>query len=145
MIRSCYKGVAFAVALGLLTSAAALAQKASSGPASDATGQANLPQRKYSEGEKVCYHMKCSNSDRTQTVNYEIEADGIVKKNEKGFFEEFAWSGMTVNGNPLALPQTSLDLRQVISLEPNTNVIMPDLSKVHPMMIGRTGGSLEAS
>jgi hypothetical protein len=96
----------------------------------------DLLERKYKEGEKLSYHMTASNRDRVHTLHYEIQADGVVKKDAAGYFEEFAWSGLIVDGKPVELPPTSRDLRQILSLEPNPRLAMPDLSKVHPMMIG---------
>ncbi|HJT53512.1 MAG TPA: hypothetical protein VJ848_06650, partial [Candidatus Angelobacter sp.] len=70
------------------------------------------------------------------TLHYEIQADGLVKKDANGYFEEFAWSGLIVDGKPVTLPAASQALRQKVSLEPNPRLAVPDLSKVHPMMVG---------
>lgn len=96
----------------------------------------NLLERHYTDGKKLSYHMKASNRERERTVLYEIQADGVVTKNAAGFIEEFAWSGLIVNGKPVTLPPESLALRQVVSLAPNPSLGIPDLSKVHPLMIG---------
>jgi hypothetical protein len=95
-----------------------------------------LLERKYKEGEKLHYQMTASNRDRTHTLHYSIQADGLVKKDTAGYYEEFAWSGLMVDGKPIELPPASRDLRQILSLEPNPSLGIPDLSKVHPMMIG---------
>lgn len=135
MIHSNCVRTFLAAAVVLLVCSSVLAQ-APSNPAPAANSSVSPIARQYREGEKLTYHMICSNRDRAQTINYEIQADGVVKKNDKGFFEEYAWSGLTVGGNPFSLPQASLDLRQVVSLAPNAGVAIPDLSKVSPMMIG---------
>jgi hypothetical protein len=96
----------------------------------------NLLERKYKEGEKLSYHMKASNRERERTLLYEIQADGVVTRNANGYIEEFAWSGLIVEGKPVPLPPASQSLRQVLSLTPNPSLGIPDLSKVHPMMIG---------
>jgi hypothetical protein len=101
-----------------------------------APGNDGLLTRHYKEGEKLSYHMAASNRNRERTLLYEIQGEGVVKKDASGFFEEFAWSNLVVNGNPVTLPQSSQDLRQVLSLVPNPKLGIPDLSKVHPMMIG---------
>ena len=80
--------------------------------------------------------MTTSNRNRTRTLHYEIQADGVVTKDANGFIEEFAWSGMVVEGKPFALPPSGLALRQMLALTPNPKLAIPDLSKVHPMMIG---------
>src|SRR5258708_15204465 len=101
-----------------------------------AAPQQDLLTRHYREGEKLSYHMKASNRNRERTLLYEIQADGVVKQNAAGFFEEYAWSGLIINGKPVVLPAGSQSFRQILSLDPNPNVGMPDLSKVHTMMIG---------
>lgn len=80
--------------------------------------------------------MVTSNRDRDHTLHYEIQANGVVTKDASGFVEEFAWSNMVVDGQPFALPASSLALRQMLALTPNPKLGMPDLSKVHPLMIG---------
>jgi hypothetical protein len=98
--------------------------------------QQDLLARHYQEGEKLSYHMKASNRNREKTLLYEIQADGVVKQNAAGFYEEYAWSGLIVNGKPMVLPAGSQSFRQVLSLAPNPSMGLPDLGKVHPMMIG---------
>ena len=95
-----------------------------------------LPARRYREGETVSYHMRATNRDRVSTLEYEIQADGVVKKTTDGYVEEFAWSGLNVGGTAIALPPESVAFRQILSLLPSRRVGIPDLSKVHPMMIG---------
>jgi hypothetical protein len=93
----------------------------------------NLLARHYQVGEKLSYHMKGIN----QNWQYEIQADGVVKKDAAGtFFEEYAWSNMISAGQPFALPATSTDFRQMLSLGPEHPPAIPDFSKVHPMLIG---------
>ena len=96
----------------------------------------SLLARHYQEGEKLSYHMTASNRERDRTLLYEIQAEAIVKRDENGYIEEFAWSNLVVNGKPVMLPPPSLALRQMLSLMPNPKLAIPDLSKVHPMMIG---------
>src|SRR5207237_8430414 len=55
---------------------------------------ASLLLRRYTEGEKLIYHMKGSNDG----WNYEVQANGIVKKDEKGHLvEEYGWSDFKSN------------------------------------------------
>jgi hypothetical protein len=107
-----------------------------SAPPPTPPAQQDLLARHYREGEKLSYHMKASNRNRENTLLYEIQADSVVKQTAAGFFEEYAWSGLVVNGKPVVLPAASQSLRQVLSLAPNPNMGIPDLSKVHPMLIG---------
>ena len=101
-------------------------------------GQAASPQsaplhREYREGEKLVYHMKGIN----ESWHYEIEADGLVKKDAAGkFYEEYQWTKMESGGQPLQLPAAAGDFRQRLTLDPGQNPSMPDLSKVDPRMIG---------
>lgn len=105
------------------------------GPAADqsAAPSSNLLARRYQEGEKLTYRMKGTN----QQWQYEIQADGVVKKDAAGsFFEEYAWSNLVSNHQPVALPASSSEFRQILSLAPDRVPSIPDLSKVHPMLIG---------
>jgi hypothetical protein len=99
---------------------------------------ADLLARHYREGETLSYLMKTSNRGRTSTLNYTIAADVAVKKDAEGrFFEEVAWHDMVVDGGPFALPASSQAFRQRLTREANPKYAqIPDLSKVHPMLIG---------
>ena len=93
----------------------------------------NLLTRRYQEGEKLVYRMKGTN----EQWQYEIQADGVVKKDAAGsFFEEYAWSNLISSRQPVALPAASSEFRQILSLAPDRVPSIPDLSKVHPMLIG---------
>jgi hypothetical protein len=132
---TCRKRVIQAAMLGILAPAIA-AFPQSAPPASDPSSQHSLLERQYKEGEKLSYHMVTSNRDRARTLHYEIQADGVVRQDANGYIEEFAWSGMVVEGKPFALPASNQMFRQVLALTPNPKLGIPDLSKVHPMMIG---------
>jgi hypothetical protein len=102
------------------------------------TPAADLLARHYRDGETLSYLMKTSNRGRTNTLTYTIAADVVVKKDAEGrFFEEIAWHDMAVDGAPFALPASSQAFRQRLTLEANPKYAqVPDLSKVHPMLIG---------
>jgi hypothetical protein len=88
--------------------------------------------RHYTEGEKLTYHMKASNDG----WNYEIQANGVVKKNAAGHFvEEYAWSDFKSDA-PMTLSPASLNFRQTLSLDPTTPPSIPNLSVVQPFLIG---------
>ncbi len=105
------------------------------GQSSGAGTGADLLARRYREGEKLTYHMKASNRGQQATNTYEIQADGVVKKDSAGrFMEEFAWSKMVINGKPLTPSQAAIDFRQVLSLEPGYPMIVPNLAPVISMV-----------
>jgi hypothetical protein len=92
--------------------------------------------RRYREGQTLSYQMKATNEERGKKLAYEIQAEGVVKKNDDGFVEEFAWSHLVVNGAPMSLSPGSQAFRQMLSMEPNRKMGLPDLSKVDPILIG---------
>ncbi len=90
-------------------------------------------QRQYQEGDALVYKMTGIN----EAWHYTIEADGVVKKDAGGaFYEEYRWSDMQSGGQPLELSAETPAFRQRITLDPNQNPSMPDLSKVDPKLIG---------
>jgi hypothetical protein len=94
-----------------------------------------LPRRQYHEGEKISYHMKGTNRDRAQTIVYEVQADGIAKKDADGrFVEEFTWSRLVANGAAVTLDPAAANFRQILSLEPHYPLSVPDLSHVIPLI-----------
>jgi hypothetical protein len=96
-----------------------------------------LLSRRYVEGERISYHMKATNQDRRGTLRYEIQADGVVKRNAAGqFVEEFGWSNLVVNDKPTPLPEASANFRQSLPLEPGYTLTVPNLSQVDPILIG---------
>ena len=88
--------------------------------------------RRYTEGEKLTYHMKGDNDGWT----YEVQANGIVRKDASGHFvEEYGWSDFKSNA-PMTLSPASLNFRQTLSLDPATPPSIPNLSQVQPFLIG---------
>jgi hypothetical protein len=80
--------------------------------------------------------MTATNKGRTGTIRYEARANGKVKKDGAGnFVEEFQWSALNFNGQPIALPAES-GFRQLLSLDPEVPPSLPDFSHVNPMLIG---------
>lgn len=77
------------------------------------------------------------NEGHLRSIRYEARADGAVKKDASGVFvEEFAWSNVQVNGQPMDLQPASQQFRQTLSLAPGYTLSVPDLSKVQPILIG---------
>jgi len=96
-----------------------------------------LLSRHYVGGTKLSYLMKATNQDRHGTLRYEIQADGVVKKNADGkFVEEFGWSNLVVDGKPKTLSDGSANFRQSLSLEPGYMLTVPNLSQVDSILVG---------
>lgn len=89
--------------------------------------------RRYKEGGRMTYLMKGMNED----WRYEIQADGVVKKDSTGkYVEEYSWSHLVSNGVAVALPSSGLRFRELLSLDPNIPNSIPNLSAVPPVLIG---------
>lgn len=89
--------------------------------------------RHYREGETITYHMTATNEE----WHYTADASGTTKKTASGsYIEEFRWTGMTSNGQPITLMPAMVQFREPLSLDPNWPPPMPDMSKVDPKMVG---------
>lgn len=89
--------------------------------------------RQYHEGQALKYHMTGTN----ENWHYAIDADGVVKKDAGGvFFEEYQWVNMVSDGQPVSPAPGMAGFRQRLTLDPNQNPSVPDLTKVDPKMIG---------
>jgi hypothetical protein len=89
--------------------------------------------RHYRDGETLTYHMTATNED----WHYTADASGTANKTASGsYIEEFRWTGMTSNGQPLTLAPAMAEFREPLSLDPNWMPSMPDLSRVDPKMVG---------
>jgi hypothetical protein len=114
----------------LLAGTAMLAGQAAAPPPAAAQ---NPLHRQYREGETLVYRMTGVN----ESWHYTIQADGVVKKDGAGaYFEEYQWSHMESDGQALKLSEANATFRQRITLDPNQNPTMPDLSKVDRSLIG---------
>lgn len=95
--------------------------------------QAGLLARHYQEGEKLSYQMKGVN----ESWKYEIQADGVVKKDSTGkLFEEYAWTHFVSDGKPVTLKPGTSGFRQVVSLAPETPPSFPNLSQADLSLVG---------
>lgn len=89
--------------------------------------------RHYTEGQKLAYHMQGVN----ESWHYEIDAEGVVKKDASGrFFEEYRWTDMVSDGHPVSLAPSAVIYRQKLTLDPAQNPSAPDLRDADPRMIG---------
>ncbi len=97
------------------------------------TNDHNVLLRRYREGEKLTYHMTGIN----ERWHYEIQADGIVKRDSAGaYFEEYRWSNLISGDQKVALPAASLDFRQQLTLDPNRHSVFPNLSRIDRRLVG---------
>lgn len=98
---------------------------------------ASTLKREYRDGETIAYHMKAVNEGHLRTVRYEAEATAKVRLQPAGpFFENFSWTDLVVNDQPLVLTPASQQFREDLSLSPEYTLSVPDLSKVQPILIG---------
>ncbi|MGD0894293.1 MAG: hypothetical protein ABR923_22460 [Terracidiphilus sp.] len=89
--------------------------------------------RHYRDGETLTYHMTATNED----WHYTADASGTVEKTANGsYVEEFRWTGMTSNGQPITLAPATAQFREPLSLDPNWTPSPPDLSKTDPKLVG---------
>lgn len=106
---------------------------AQTSPTADSNSSSSTPlARHYSDGEKLTYQMKGDNDGWT----YEVQANGIVKKDANGHYvEEYGWSDFKSSA-PMSLSASSLSFRQSLSLDPAIQPSVPNLSQVQPFLIG---------
>lgn len=72
-----------------------------------------------------------------ESWHYEIDANGVVKKDAAGrFFEDYQWTHMTSSGQPVSLAASVGDYRQKLTLDPEQIPSAPDLTKVDAKLIG---------
>jgi hypothetical protein len=89
--------------------------------------------RHYRDGETFTYHMTATNDN----WHYTADASGVARKTASGsYVEEFRWTGMTSDGQPIALAPAMAQFREPLSLDPSWMPSAPDLSKVDPRMVG---------
>jgi hypothetical protein len=89
--------------------------------------------RHYHTGETLVYRMKGVN----ENWHYEIQAYAIVKEDSAGvYFEEYRWSNMLSDHQPVVLSPASVEFRQQLSLDPNFRLMVPNLGQVDPKLIG---------
>ncbi|HLK65870.1 MAG TPA: hypothetical protein VKU19_20675 [Bryobacteraceae bacterium] len=101
--------------------------------AQDVSPNPGLLTRRYQEGERLTYKMKATNNN----WHYDLRATGLVRRDSTGkYLEEYAWSSLISNGAAVILPPASISFRQMLSLDPDKPPSIPDLSVVHPMLVG---------
>ena len=89
--------------------------------------------RHYRDGETLTYHMTAANDD----WHYTAVASSVAKKTASGgYIEEFRWTGMTSNRQPIALAPAMAQFRETLSLDPTWMPSGLDLSKVDLQFVG---------
>lgn len=89
--------------------------------------------RHYREGETLRYHMTAVND----AWHYTVDATAEVKKAADGSWsEEFRWTGMTSDGQPVTLSPTMLNFRSSFSLDPSHMPSGPNLAGIDPRFVG---------
>jgi len=89
--------------------------------------------RHYRDGETLTYRMTATNED----WHYTADVSGTAKKTVNGStVEEFRWTGMTSNGQPIKLTPAMAQFRENLSLDPNWTPSAPDMGKTDPKMSG---------
>ena len=93
--------------------------------------QESLLTRQYREGEQLRYTMWGKNKGQHGTRYYSATSLSRIRKSDDIFSEETSWTTLNMDGNEIALPTESKAFRQILSLDPDFKVPMPDISKVH--------------
>jgi hypothetical protein len=89
--------------------------------------------RHYRDGETLSYHMTATNED----WHYTADASSTATKTANGsYVEEFRWTAMTSNGQPVTLSPATAQFRQTLSLDPSWMPSGPDMSTADPKMVG---------
>jgi hypothetical protein len=97
---------------------------------------ANPLARKYIEGEVVEYDMRATHQARAGSFTYGARASALVTRApEGGFYEEFQWSNLTVDGAYVELPPASRSFRERVSLASDAAVRMPALGQLHYRLV----------
>ena len=93
--------------------------------------------RRYRGGEKLLYRMIATNQGKDRVTHYEAQAAGEVRRDSDGtLYESYSWSNLKINDERVTLPPASLKFRQRLSLAPSSRLAIPDLSRIHPGLVG---------
>jgi hypothetical protein len=89
--------------------------------------------RSYHDGETLHYHMTAVNDG----WHYTADTTGVVKIGADGSWtEETRWTGMTSDGQLVALSPAMLDFRMSLSLDPKHMPSGPNLAGLDPRFVG---------
>ena len=65
------------------------------------------------DGKKLAYHMQGLN----EGWDYEVQANGTVKRGPTGYYEEFQWDNLVFNKKAITLPPQSQQFRQQVTTD----------------------------
>jgi hypothetical protein len=81
--------------------------------------------------------MIATDQGKERVTHYEAQAAGEVRRDSAGaFLEVYAWSNLRINDERVTLPAASQKFRQHLSLAPSSRLAIPDLSRLHPGLVG---------
>lgn len=81
--------------------------------------------------------MTATSQQGSQTIAYEADANGLVKRNAAGiWYEEIGWSNLIWNREAATLSPAMLEFREPLSLAAGYRLSVPNLSQVDPRLIG---------
>jgi hypothetical protein len=103
--------------------------------AEDPPGAPPALSRKYTEGEVIAFELHAVNRGRFRTVEYSARAQARVRRGATGFFEEFQWSDLVVDGTLVPLAAAGA-FRQRLSLSPETALTVPNVGQIPPELVG---------
>lgn len=93
--------------------------------------------RKYREHESISYRMLGINQGKRDTIRYEAQVAGEVKRDSAGIlYEDLHWTSLSLNGARFPLTPASTGFHQLLSLSPAFSLSVPKLSAVQPELIG---------
>ncbi len=100
--------------------------------------RANPFQRIYAYAEPLSCRIQMTHTyDGAVSSTYDARALGVVKSDDKGFFEEFEWVSVTDDGHIVSLSPEAHKFRQVLSLIPPFKLSIPqELTSLGPSLIG---------
>ena len=109
-----------------------------SGRSPAANDQPSPFERKYGDGETLNYRIQMTHTyDGTITSTYDAHAAGIVKSDDKDFYEKFHWTSVIGDGNKITLSPAADNFRQVLSLVPPFRLSIPaELTNLGSSLIG---------
>ena len=84
----------------------------------------------------MVFNLRATTQDRNRTLRYSARAQGLVRREAAGFYEEYEWTDLEVDGNPIAFPPENQAFRQRLSLSPESPTQIPNWSQVHPSLVG---------
>jgi len=95
-----------------------------------AAAKASPLRRNYRDGELLGYRISGTHAANGEiTSSYDASESATVKKSTDGTFHEVInWTRVRMDGRDIALPPASREFRQLLSLDPSSEVSIPPLA-----------------